>query len=67
MITKDNAVDPEARSEVGGTEIEVTPAMIAAGIAALPFLEPTAIGSLTEETLVSRVYRAMCSQAMSHA
>jgi hypothetical protein len=40
-------------------KIEITPRMIAAGIATLPFLSVSAIGSLTEEMLVSRVYRAM--------
>jgi hypothetical protein len=42
-----------------GDEIKVTRKMIAAGVQALPFIDSSAIGSMTEETLVSRVYRAM--------
>jgi hypothetical protein len=47
------------------SEIEITPEMIAAGIAALPFIDPAEIGSMSEETLVCRVYLAMCSHVKS--
>jgi hypothetical protein len=43
----------------GDDEIEITQEMIAAGVQALPFMDFSAIGSMTEETLVSRVFRAM--------
>jgi hypothetical protein len=49
--------------DAGAPEIEVTPAMIAAGVAELPILDPSAIGSMSEETLVFRVYLAMHSRA----
>jgi hypothetical protein len=45
--------------EAGAPEVEITPAMIKAGINALPFLEPQTLGSLEEGSLVSRVYLAM--------
>jgi len=44
--------------DAGTPVIEITSAMIAAGVSALPFLG-SEIGSLSEETLVSRVYLAM--------
>jgi hypothetical protein len=50
---------PASAGEAGAPEIEITPAMIAAGVCALPFLSSSEIGSLTEETLVSRVFLAM--------
>ena len=37
----------------------ITPNMIAAGVAALPFFEPAVLGTMTEENLVREVYRAM--------
>ena len=39
-------------------DIQITREMIAAGVAALPFIDPTEIGSMSEETLVCRVYQA---------
>jgi len=47
------------------SEIEITHEMIAAGIAALPFIDPAEIESMSEETLVCRVYRAMRSHVKS--
>jgi hypothetical protein len=35
MIAKDNVVDPDAGSEAAAPAIEITPAMIEAGVAAL--------------------------------
>ena len=46
-----------------GEEIEITTEMVAAGVQALPFLEASAIGSMTEETLVCQVYRAMVEES----
>jgi len=44
-------------------QIEITPEMIAAGIAAMPFTALSESGPLSEETLVSQVYRAMYKHA----
>lgn len=40
-------------------EIEITPEMVSAGVSALPLFESEALGSLTEDCLVSEVYLAM--------
>lgn len=40
-------------------QVEITDDMIAAGVGALPFIESSALGSLSEETVVSRVFQAM--------
>jgi hypothetical protein len=45
------------------SDVEITHDMIAAGVAALPFIDPVEIGSMSEETLVCRVYQAMRSRA----
>ena len=45
--------------EADDDEIEITPEMISAGVSALPLFELEVLGSLTEDRLVSRVYRAM--------
>ncbi len=44
-------------------QIEITPEMIAAGIATLPLTALSETGPLSEETLVSQVYRAMYKHA----
>jgi hypothetical protein len=45
--------------EAGAPEVEITAAMIMAGINVLPFFEPEMLGNLEEGSLVSRVYLAM--------
>lgn len=42
-----------------GDEIDITREMIAAGVHIVHFIGPSELGSMTEENLVSAVYRAM--------
>jgi hypothetical protein len=53
-----NDILPQASTNAP-EETEITTEMIAAGVSALPFMAPEAIGRMTEERLVSEVFLAM--------